>query len=274
LYYPGLALIAALFLFPLLWMVSYSLRPTGLPPPVKPEVFAPPYAFDNYLQVDRYMAIMPLLWNSLRVVLVAVPLTLATASWAGLAIAQLPRRARVLLLTFCVALLLVPATATWVPRFILYTRLGWIDTFLPLIAPALMGTSPFYVILFYVSFARLPGEIYEAARLEGANPFQVWYLIALPMTRPAVIAVALLAFALYWSNYIDPQLYLNSEANYTFPLAVRLLEQAHRNNFPVLMAASVIMVAPVVVLFAFAQSFFLQGQIALAQLVGQTERTD
>lgn len=266
--YVGLAVLVCLFLFPLAWMVSYSLRPAGLPPPTRLELFALPLAFDNYLRVNEYVDLARLMFNSLRVVFFAVPITLITSSWAGLAIAQFPRRWRVALLTLSIALLLVPATATWIPRFVLFSELRWIDTILPLIAPAVMGTSPFFVILFYVTFARVPSDLYDAARIDGANALQIWYLVALPIARPAVIAVTLMSFAFYWSNYIDPQLYLNSQENYTFPVAVRLLEQAHQSNFPVLMAASAIMIAPVLFLFAFAQRYFLQGQIALARVIG------
>jgi multiple sugar transport system permease protein len=267
--YLALSVLILVFWFPLLWMLSYSLRPIGLPPPTKPEFFVPPLAFENYWRVNDYMAITPLMVNSLRIAGIAVPLTLLTASWAGLAIAQLPRAARAFLLALSVALMLVPAVSTWVPRFIFFTNLGWVDTILPLLAPAVMGTSPFYVILFYVSFARIPSELYDAARLDGANALQVWYLVALPLARAAVIAVAVLSFAVYWSSYVEPFLYLQSEAHYTFPVAVRLLEQAHPSNFPVLMAASVIMVAPVILLFAFAQRYFLQGSDALAQFLGR-----
>jgi multiple sugar transport system permease protein len=267
--YAGLAILVVLFLFPLVWMLSYSLRPVGLPPPREFQLFTPPWAFENYALVNEYVDLAQVTFNSLCVVFFAVPLTLLTASWAGLAMAQVSRRWRTILLTLSIALLLVPATATWVPRFVLFAQLGWIDTILPLLAPGVMGTSPFYVILFYVAFARVPTELYDAARLDGANALQVWYLVALPLARPAVIAVALLSFAWYWSNYIDAQLFLNSKENLTLPIAVRLLEQAHQSNFPVLMAASALMVAPVVFLFAFAQRYFLQGQIALARVVGR-----
>jgi multiple sugar transport system permease protein len=263
--YVLLAALVLLFLFPLLWMISYSLRPTGLPPPNKFEMFSPPFAFENYARVNDYISVAQYLSNSLKVVGAAVPLTLLTASWAGLAMALLSRRAQIVLLALSIGLLLVPSPALWVPRFILFTNLGVIDSLVPLIAPALMGTNPFYVLLFYISFVRVPRELYEAARLDGANPLQIWYLVALPLARPAIIAVAVLAFTFYWSNYVDPLLYLRSELNYTLPVAVQLLQQAHRSNFPVLMAASVIMVAPVIILFAFAQRFFLQGQITLAR---------
>ena len=259
-----LAALMFVFAFPLLWMLSYSLRPTGLPP-VRLELFTPPFAFDNYARVLRVVPLPRFMWNSLRVVAVAVPLTLLTASWAGFALAQAPRRVRVALLTLSVVLLLVPGPAVWVPRFLIFTRLGWINTLAPLVAPALMGTSPFYVILFYLAFARVPLDVYESARLDGAHPLRIWYAIALPMVRPAVVAVAALTFGDYWSNYVDPLLYMRSEAHYTLPVGVQLLQQAIRANWPLLMAASVMMVAPVVALFVLAQRFFLQGDIMLVR---------
>ncbi len=271
--YFWLTALAFLSAFPLIWMLSYSLRPTGLPPPTRLEFFVPPFAFENYLlALNGYAPLVQFMWNSLKVVAFAVPLTLITASWAGFAIAQISKRAQAALLVLSVALLLVPAPAVWVPRFLIFTQLGWIDSFAPLIAPAAMGTSPFYVLLFYIAFSRVPRDVYESARLDGAHPIRIWYTIALPLVRPTMIAVAILSFTFYWSNYVDPLLYLRSEVNYTLPVGIQLLQQALKANYPVLMAASVIMVAPIVLLFVFAQRFFLQEQIELAR-AAQSERS-
>ncbi len=261
--YLGLAALMLVFVFPLLWMLSYSLRPIGLPAPTHLVLLALPLTLDNYARVGQYMFLSRYLWNSLAVAGLAVPLTVVTASWAGLALAHTARAEQATLITLSVAALLVPASALWMPRFILFSHLGWLDSFVPLVLPALMGTSPFYVLLFYFAFARVPLEFYESAQLDGANPFQVWYWLALPLARPAVIAVAMLSFAFYWSNYADPLLYLQTEAHYTLPLGMKLLELARPSDFPILMAASAIVIAPVVFLFAFAQRFFLQGQISL-----------
>lgn len=260
--YAALAVLCALFLFPLVWMFSYSVRPTDVPPPSRLEFFAPPFAWENYLRINDYIDFAQLAFNSLRVVALAVPLTVITASWAGFAIAQLPERWRAFLLTLCVALLLVPAVATWVPRFIFFTELGWVDTILPLLAPAAMGTSPFFVILFYLAFRRVPRQVYESAYLDGAHALRIWWSIAMPLARPALIAVATLSAVYYWSNYIDPFLYLRTQENYTLPYGVQLLEMAQQNNFPLLMAAAVIMVVPVLILFLVAQRYFLQGNIS------------
>ncbi len=260
--YAALGLVCALFLFPLVWMLSYSLRATSLPPPARLEFFVPPFAFENYARLSEYMPLARLTFNSLRIVVLAVPLTVLTASWAGFAIAQLPARWRAFLLTVCVALMLVPAVATWVPRFIFFTELGWADTILPLLAPAVMGSSPFFVILFALAFRRVPVEVYESAYLDGANAVRIWWSVAMPLARPALIAVATLAAVFYWSNYIDPFLYLRTEENYTLPYGIQLLEMAQQNNFPLLMAAAVLVVVPVLVMFLIAQRYFLQGNIS------------
>ncbi|MBI5293125.1 MAG: carbohydrate ABC transporter permease [Chloroflexi bacterium] len=261
--YLGLAALMSVFVFPLWWMLSYSLRPVGLPAPTRLELIALPLTLDNYARVSQYISLGRFFGNSLAVAGLAVPLTVVTASWAGLALAHAARAEQATLITLSVAALLMPASALWMPRFILFSHLGWLDSFVPLVLPALMGTSPFYVLLFYFAFARVPLEFYESAQLDGANPFQVWYWLALPLARPAVIAVAMLSFAFYWSNYADPLLYLQTEAHYTLPIGMKLLEMARPSDFPVLMAASAIVIAPVVFLFAFAQRFFLQGQISL-----------
>jgi multiple sugar transport system permease protein len=256
--YGAIAALALMFIFPLVWMASYSLRPLGAPPPTRLELFAPPYAFDNYVHLGQTVPLAQFILNSVRVIVVAVPLSVITASWAGFAMSQLTRRAQVALVGLSVALLLVPAPTLWVPRFVIFTQLGWIDTFAPLVAPALMGHSPFYVIMLYITFARIRGEVYDSARLDGASPLRIWQAIALPIARPTVIAVILLTFADHWSNYVDPLLYLRSEANFTLPVGVKLLEKALQANWPLMMAASVIMVAPVLVIFIMGQS--LSGQ--------------
>lgn len=261
----GLALLMVIFVFPLLWMVSYSLRPIGAPPPTRLELFSPPYAFGNYWNLYQVTPIARFLLNSLRIIAIATPLTLLTGSWAGFAISQLPRRLQLSLIGLSIGLLLVPSPSVWIPRFILFTQVGWIDTPLPLIAPALMGTNPFYVLMFFVTFARISHEVFDSARLDGAGPWQVWWHIGLPLARPTVAAIAVLSLTDYWSNYTDPLLYLRSEANFTLPVGIKLLELAYRSNWPLLMAASVIMVAPVVALFLASQRLFLQRPATLTR---------
>jgi multiple sugar transport system permease protein len=152
---------------------------------------------------------------------------------------------------------MVPATALLVPRFTLYRWLGVTDTWVPLVAPALLGLSPFYVLLFYWSFRRLPAELVEAARLEDVKPFTMWRRLAMPLVRPVTVAVALLAFIASWGNFLDPLVYVFDPDLYTLPLGLRSLAVLDRTNYPVLLAGAVIATVPVVAAFAVAQRFFL-----------------
>jgi multiple sugar transport system permease protein len=186
-----------------------------------------------------------------------VPLSVLVASWAGFALVLLGSRLRTAILAASLLALMVPLTALLVPRFALYRSLGLVDTFVPLVAPALVGTSPIYVLVFYVAFRRLPRELYDACRLEAMSPFQIWRRIALPLVRPVAVAVGLLAFVLSWGNFLDPLVYLHDRDLFTLPLALRSLAQLDPTNYPLLLAGASIATAPVLAVFLVAQRWFL-----------------
>jgi multiple sugar transport system permease protein len=151
---------------------------------------------------------------------------------------------------------MVPSIALWSTRFLLYKQLGWLDTIWALIAPAWMGTSPFYVLMFYRAFRRIPSAIYDAARIDGAGILQTWWLVILPMARPTTLGVALLSFVLYWGNFTDPLFYLDSEKLYTLPIALQLLQQMTRSEWSLLMAAAVIATFIPILIFILLQPYF------------------
>ena len=237
-------LISALFLLPLVFMVSGSLRGTGLAPPRTPELIPREPTLEDYERAFELVDLARYTLNSVLVVALAVPLTLLVASWAGFAMSRLPARARGWLVAVSLVSLMVPITALLVPRFALFSWLGLTNTYVPLLAPVLIGTSPFYVLLFYWAFRRIPSELYEACRLEGLSSFTVWYRVALPLVRPVTFAVAVLVAVFTWSNFLDPLIYLFDEDLFTLPLGLRALAQLDRQDFPVLLAASVVATVP------------------------------
>jgi multiple sugar transport system permease protein len=196
--------------------------------------------------------------NSLKIVAIAVPATVITASWAGFAMTQIAPKPRGWIMVASFAALMVPVTALWLTRFIIYKWIGVLDTIWAVTLPAFMGSTPFYVLLFYWTFTRIERELYEAARLEGAGALRIWASIAMPLSKPAIVAVAVLSFVLYWSNYIDPLLYLNDQRNYPLPIGLQFLQQMQPTGFPMLMAGAVMITVPVIIMFMFAQRFFLQ----------------
>ena len=239
-------------------MVTGSLRAAGQPPPRTPELLPWPLAFENYTRAFDLVDIPRYTLNSLLVVAFAVPLTVLFASWAGFAMSRLPRRAGGVLVGVSLIALMIPVTALLVSRFAMFRILGLTNTYVPLIAPSLMGTSPFYVLLFYWGFRRLPPELFEACRLEGMGAVQMWRRVAMPLVRPLIVAVAVLAFVFTWSNFLDPLIYLFDQEKFTVPLGLRSLAQLGGQDYPLFLAGAVTATAPVVGAFLYVQRYFLQ----------------
>ncbi len=252
------ALVALLFLLPLLWALSASLHEPGVIVRRAIQWIPSPPAWSNYREVFRVVDLLRYAANSLFVIVLAVPITIVVASWAGFAISQLPQRWRWRLLALSVLCLMVPLTAIWLPRFILFKEAGLIDRRIALVVPALMGTSPFNVLLFAWTFLRVPPEIYEAARLDGATPWRIWKEIALPLARPATVAVGVLSAVHYWNSVIEPLLMIRTDANNTAALGLRVLYSLDRTNWPLIMTGAIVVLAPVVLVFVLAQRAFLQ----------------
>jgi multiple sugar transport system permease protein len=245
------ALLVLVFLAPVAFMVLGSLQSPGGAPgrgvPVVPEGVA------AYRELAARVPLGHLLKNSAVVTFVAVPVTVLLASWAGFAIGQLGERARRAALAFAVVLLLLPVPVVWVPRFAAYVRLGVLDTYVPLVAPALAATTPFTVLLAYRAFRRVPRELFEAARLEGAGALTTWWRVGLPLTASTTTAVAAIAFAFHWGNYLDALLYVQTPAYRTLPLGVGELAGLDPGDFPILLAGAVVLTLPPLVALALVQ---------------------
>lgn len=249
--------VLVVFVAPLVLMVTGSLRRPGLAPPRGLELLPRPLAPGNYERAATLVDLGRATLNSLTVVALTVPLSVLVAAWAGFALAQLPARVTRPLLAASMVALMVPVTALLVPRFALFRTLGATDTFLPLVAPALLATSPFYVLVFYSAFRRLPTDVYDACRLEGATPWQVWRRIAMPLVRPVTAAVVVLSFVLTWSDFLSPLVYLYRRELFTVPLALRSLATLDPTNYPLLLAGAVLATVPAVLAFLVAQRWFL-----------------
>ena len=253
------ALISVAILLPLASLLTGALRAPGDVLPPWPDLFLGVPSTEAFRAAFSLVALDVQLVNSLLVVLVAVPLSVLVASWAGFAMTLLAPRQRRVVLGLALLLLLVPASALWVPRFVLFSRLNLTDTLAPLIAPALLGTTPFAVLLFHFSFRRVPPELLDAGRLEGLGPWALWRRIAAPLVRPTTFAVAMLVFVAHWGNFVDALLYLVSPDVYTLPLGLGTLGTLAPTVTSVLLAGAVVATVPAVVAFAFAQRQFLRA---------------
>ena len=252
-------LVSVACLLPLFWVVVASLRAPGLPPVRALEWWPAAAHWDNYAELFRIVPMGRYVLNSLIVVIIAVPVTILVASLAGFALSQLGTVWRWRLVVASVALLLIPGMAIWTLRFYVLNGLGLIDSLGALIAPAVAGGNPLFIMLFYWACWRIPPELYESARLEGAGAWTVWLYIARPLVLPTTAAVTVLAFALYWGDFTTPVLYIFRPDLYTLPIGLQLVRQMDATNLPLLMAGSVLMIVPVIALFLGLQHRFLKN---------------
>lgn len=261
-------LLTVAFALPLWWVIVGALRMNGLPPPVTIEWW--PQSFDgaNFYALFDLINMWQFALNSFYVATFGALITVISASLAGFAMAQLPERIRQRLVLFSVLMLFVPVTTLWLTRFLIFMQLGLLNTRWALLAPALMGTSTLFVLLFYWTFRRIPVELIDSARVEGAGVFHIWWRIGLPLARPTTVTIAILAFVHYWSDFIDPLLYLKSERYYTLSVGLNMIQQMDITNWSLLMAAAVVMIVPVLLAY-FVMQYFVWSEGRLAGIYGR-----
>lgn len=257
----ALIFVSLIFIFPVLSMLVAPLREPGLPPPRGLDIIPTNPSLQSFRDAFSMVPLARSLLNSLLVTGIAVPITILTASWAGLALTLIRGRMRVLIVGSLILLATVPVTAIWIPRFVLFDKLGLVGTYVPLIAPALMGGSPLFVLFYAVAFNRIPREVFEAAIMEGCGTVRLWWRVGLPLVKPTTAAIALLSAVAFWGNFIDPLLYLKNEEDITAPLMIHSLDQLvlGPTHFPVFLAASVVITLPIIILFFATQRLF-QGR--------------
>jgi multiple sugar transport system permease protein len=251
--------ISGTVILPLLWMITTSLRDPGLVPPRQLEWLPTPLVWSNYGDVFEMLPFAIMARNSLIVAGLAVPLSVLSASWAGFAIAQLRPRPRRWIVAFALVASLVPTAGIWVSRFILFSELNLVDSWWPLILPALTGTSPLFTLVFLWSYSGIPRDIIDAARLDGSSAVRIWATICFPLVRSTTVAVTMLTFTLHWNNFTDPLIYVHSMDRQTLPFALSALFQLAPTDWPLLMAAATMLTVPVIVVFLLGQRAFMNG---------------
>ncbi|TCC00213.1 carbohydrate ABC transporter permease [Micromonospora zingiberis] len=254
----GAAFVVLVFVPPLLLLVAGSLTEPGLPPSPTPQLVPDPLSTTGYQRALDLGGLLRAAFNSVLVAVLAVPLSVLVASLAGFALARLTRRTAAVVVAASLVALMVPATALLVPRFAIFRFLGLTDTLVPLIAPALLGSSPLYVLVYYLAFRAVPTDLYDACQLADLSPLRTWWRVALPLVRPVTGALTALTFVLTWSNFLDPLIYVYDRDLFTLPLALRSLSLLDPTNFPVFLAGAVIATVPALVVFALAQRRFLR----------------
>lgn len=255
-----------IFAFPFYWLVTTSLKPVDMIMADPPQWFPNPIAFSNFAELMDTAPVLYWVRNTVVVTFLGTIFYTASSVLAAYGFARHPFPGSRVIFFVVLATMMMPGHITIIPRFILFRELGWLDTLLPLIVPTLFG-SAFYIFLLRQFFLTIPRDLDEAAELDGANTLQILWDILLPLARPAVVTVALFAFIEQWSDFLEPFIYLSSPENLTLQVGLRWFSTQYGTQFHLMMAGSVLAMAPVVLLFFFAQKQFIQG-ITLTGLKG------
>lgn len=259
-----LALVAVIFLIPLLWMISSSLKPNYQIFAVPPQWLPRPPRWANYPEALTYVPFGRYVGNTAIIAAFTILGHLLSCTVVAYGFARLRAPGQQALFLTVLVTMMLPYPVTMVPLYMLFNRFGWINTFLPLIVPAFFG-SPFYIFLLRQFLLTLPPDLEDAARIDGANTLQtIWYIL-LPLIAPALATVAIFTFQATWNDFLGPLIYLHDQAYYTITLGLNFFRATYNVNWAYLMAASLTTMLPTVLIFFLAQRFFIEG-ITLAGL--------
>lgn len=255
-FYVIMAALALAFLAPLLWMVTASLKPEYLVLATPPTFLPRNFQWENYQAV---LKVIPLFaFNSFKLAFLTVGGVLLITPLAAYAFARLDFWGRDFAFSILLATLMVPSIVTLIPLYIIYRNIGWIDTHYPLWVPKVLH-SVTAIFLLRQFFRQIPMDLEDAARLDGASTFQVYWRIMLPQVKPALAAVGIFAFLESWNDLFGPLIFLNTLELQTLPVALKLFQGEFFTQISVLMAGATLSILPVLIVFFAAQKYFLQG---------------
>ncbi|MCB0156854.1 MAG: carbohydrate ABC transporter permease [Caldilineaceae bacterium] len=259
-----------LMVIPLLWTLSTSLKSIQQISVWPPEWIPDPVMWSNYVEVFKAVPVLLWLRNSLVIVAANVVGSVVTCSFVAYGFARLRFPGRDALFLLMLSTLMMPYIVRLIPLYVLYNQVGWINTFLPVTVPQLLARNPFFIFLLRQFFMGIPDDLSDAARIDGANEFQIWWRIVMPLSKPALAAVAIFAFRDAWDNFLAPLVYMAGRPDLR-PLAVGLYTlRGGGGQLPdthYLMALSTLMIIPMLLMFALGQRYFIRG-VTLTGLKG------
>lgn len=254
--YALMTVLAIIFLAPLAWMITASLKVESQVMATPPTFFPRDFQWQNYR--DVWEVIPRFLWNSVKLAAFNVVGVLFVTSLAAYAFARMQFRGRDVAFSILLSTLMVPGIVTLIPLYIIYREIGWVDTHYPLWVPRVLH-SVFAIFLLRQFFKQIPQDLEDAARLDGASTFEIYWRIMLPQVMPALAAVAIFTFLDSWNDLFGPLIFLNSPELQTLPVALKLFQGEYFSQVSVLMAAATVSIIPVVLVFFAAQKYFLRG---------------
>lgn len=263
--YILLLALTVITLLPLIWMLSASFK-------LSTEVFTSPirwipetFHWENYVQIWQKVDFGRFTWNSAKLTVLVTIIQLLTCSFAAYGFTKCRFPGRDILFLGYVATIAIPWQTFMLPQYMMMNRMHLVDSHLGYVL--LQSFGAFGVFLLRQFFLGIPNELLEAARIDGLSEYGIYFRIVLPLAKPAMATLAIFTFVTIWNDYMGPMIYFNTEANKTIPLGIRMFVGQYSADYQLIMAASVLSLVPVLVMYVFCQKYFVQG-VATSGLKG------
>jgi multiple sugar transport system permease protein len=257
--YLFLIIASAATVLPLLWMISTSLKSGDIIFQIPPKWIPDSFHWENYHRAVTEIPFFLYLKNTVIITGFRVFAEVFISALVAYGFARFDFPGKNIWFIILLATIMVPGEITMIPVFIMFDQLGWINTFKPLIVPAFFGGQAVFVFLLRQFFLTIPRELEEAALIDGASRFQIFYKIFLPLSKPALITIALFSFQGSWNDLLGPLMYLNDSNKFTLQLGLAMFNGMTKVEWGPLMAASILVLLPVLILFFAMQKYFVQG---------------
>ncbi len=252
----GLSLV---FLIPFFWMLSTSLTEASKII-VKDRSWIPhPAVWTNYADALTVLPFGLFLKNTLIITFACIVGQVLSASLVAFGFSRMHFPGRDAIFILVLSTMMLPAQVTQIPTFILFTHLQWIDTLKPLIVPAFFGGGAFFIFLLRQFFMTLPKELEDAAKMDGCSPLGIYWNVAIPLSKPALATVAVFSFMAHWNDFMGPLIYVQSMENKTLALGLASFKSLHGTEYHLMMAASISVLMPVLIIFFSMQKYFVKG---------------
>jgi len=265
--YVALLVVSALFLTPFVWLIRSSLMDLSQIFTMPPEWIPRPFQWGNFHKALTYLPFGAYFLNTSIIVIGTLVGTVLTSTIAAFGFSRIQWKGRDLVFAILLSSMMLPTAVTLIPSFLGWQMLGFYDTYYPLIVPAFFGGGMFNIFLLRQFYLTIPRDFDEAAVVDGAGYFTIYFKIILPLSRSAVIVVALFTFLGTWNDFMGPLIYLKSDQLFTLALGLQMFQGTYTAQWDLLMAASAAVVLPCVIVFLVGQRYFLEG-ITLTGLKG------
>lgn len=259
---------AILFLIPFLWSLSTALKPLDQAFLFPPKWIPNPVMWENFVKGWNAAPFGRFFLNTTIITVLAVLGTILSSSIVAYGFARLESFDKNVLFILLLSTMMLPGQVTMIPVYILFKNLGWLNTFLPLIVPSWFGGGAFNIFLFRQFFLTIPKEFDDAAKVDGAGYFTIFWKIILPLSKPVLITITIFSIIYHWNDFLNPLIYLDKIEKFTIAIGLRYFQDHYQATYiNLMMAVSLIALLPILILFLIAQRFFIKG-IVLSGLKG------